>query len=228
VIAQDLDRDALAAVVPACPEWTVHDLLAHVTAGISDAAAGNVPELEGINLMDHWSDEAIHDALDAMLRRQLDERRDRTVTELVDEWRAGARAAVPMLRGERPFPPGLPPLFEWTVAMDITVHEDDLRGALGLEPAGPSLQAYTHAALWYGMALDVRIRALGRPAMRLEAGEVELDLGEGEPVATLRADPYEATLALTGRRTEQQLRALDWEGDPSQHLDILSAYMSPS
>lgn len=44
----------------------------------------------------------------------------------------------------------------------------------------------------------------------------------------LRASAFELTMALTGRRTEEQIRALDCDGDPSQYLDIFSMYMAPS
>lgn len=226
-IMRGLDREALQILVPACPAWSVRDLLAHVTAGVADSVMGNVPELDGVTLVDHWKDAAAHEALEALVRRQIEERRERSVDDLVDEWRAATEQALPMLRGECAFPPGIPPLMEWTIAMDVTVHENDLRHALGLQPADPTLPAYVLAATGYGMSLDARIRELGRPAMRLESGDVQLNLGEGPPSAVLCASPFELTMALTGRRTEEQIRALDWDGDPSQYLDIFSVYMTP-
>jgi uncharacterized protein (TIGR03083 family) len=227
-IVQTLGPVALNTVVPACPAWTVQDLLAHVTAGVVDSVAGNVPELAGVNLMDHWKDAAAHGALEELVSRQIRERQGRSVSDLLAEWRAATEQAAPMLRGERSFPPGVPPLMEWTIAMDVTVHDDDLRCALGREPADPTLPCFVHATTWYGMSLDIRIRDLERPAMRLEAEDVALDLGEGAPVAILRAGAYEMTMALTGRRSEEEIRALDWDGDPSPFLDVFSAYATPS
>ena len=227
-IMESLDPETFDRRVPACPAWTIRDLLAHVAAGISDSASGNVPELEGVNLMDHWRSIAAHDALEAMLRRQIEQRRAHSVDELLEEWRTAARHAEPLLRGQQEFPAQVPVFMDWRIAMDITVHEDDLRGALGLEPADPTLPCYAHAATWYGMALELRIRDLNRPAVRLEADSVALDLGDGEPAAVLRAGAYEMTMALTGRRTDDEIRALDWDGDPEPFLDIFSSYMSPS
>jgi uncharacterized protein (TIGR03083 family) len=222
------DRNAFEASVPACPAWTVRQTVAHVVAGIVDSASGNMPELDGLSLMDHWKDRVVYDALERMLRRQIDERAERSVAELCDEWQAATSAAMPMLRGERPFPPGTPPLIEWTIAMDVTVHEDDLRSALRLGPADPTLPAYAHTATWYGMSLDIRVRALGLPALRLVADDLVIDAGEGPPAAVLHASAYELTMALTGRRSRTQIRSMDWMGDPTAHLDILSLYAPPA
>jgi hypothetical protein len=34
--------DAPTAPVPACPEWSVHDLMAHMTGNCADILAGNI------------------------------------------------------------------------------------------------------------------------------------------------------------------------------------------
>lgn len=52
----------------------------------------------------------------------------------------------------------------------------------------------------------------------------ELVLGDGEPVATLRGEPFELLRAMSGRRSADRVRALDWEGEPGPFLDLLSAY----
>lgn len=88
-------------------------------------------------------------------------------------------------------------------------------------------QVHGDAQLVPGRVVAVRT-GRGRPAMRLESEDLVLDLGESPPEAVLRAGAFEMTMALTGRRTDDQIRALDWDGDPSQYLDIFSAYMTPS
>ena len=40
-IASDTPDEALSRTVPACPDWTVRDLLAHMVGVAEDFAAGN-------------------------------------------------------------------------------------------------------------------------------------------------------------------------------------------
>ena len=46
--------------------------------------------------------------------------------------------------------------------------------------------------------------------------------GEGEPGATVTGPPYELARAA-GRRTEAQLRALTWTGDPDPYVETLAS-----
>jgi Mycothiol maleylpyruvate isomerase N-terminal domain len=42
-----MDEAALGAQVPACPAWTVQDLLAHLTGIAADAAGGPTSQMPG-------------------------------------------------------------------------------------------------------------------------------------------------------------------------------------
>ena len=87
--------------VPACPGWTVHDLLAHMTGVPDDALNGR---LDGI-------------ATDPWTAAQVERGRALSVTDLVTRWSEQG----PVFEG---FP--LPP----EAVVDLTTHEQDLRGAL--------------------------------------------------------------------------------------------------
>lgn len=53
-------------------------------------------------------------------------------------------------------------------------------------------------------------------------------LGTGSEVATLKAARYELFRAFGGRRSEHQLRAMDWIGDVDAIIGVLSRYPLPT
>ena len=70
----DLAPEQAQVRVPACPDWTVRDLLSHMVGLGADVVAGDEPD-------DHnagWT------------ARQVARRRDRDVGALVEEWRSVA------------------------------------------------------------------------------------------------------------------------------------------
>jgi uncharacterized protein (TIGR03083 family) len=176
--------------VPACPEWTVRELLAHVTGVAADVLAGNLAEAG----TQPWVD------------AQLAARADATIDDLADEWRTSG-----------------PQVDEICAALgdaiaqlifDSVTHEQDLRGALAA-PGGRD-GALDIALGWATTAWAEQEGAAG--GLRLRADAVEVTLGDGDVVATLSAEPFEALRALTGRRSLDQVRALQWDGDPEPWL----------
>lgn len=210
--------------VPACPAWLVRDVVAHLAGGVVDVTTGHAPEFfAGMNLLDQWRDEKVARARDALTARQVQERRDSSMATLADEWRRASERLVPILRGETPVAPPLPPFVGAVLVNDIVVHEGDIRAALGLARA-PETAALSLALAGYSLSLDHRIRALGLPALILGYAGKDRRLGEGEAGATVRADRHELVRTLAGRRTRDQILALDWDGNPYPYLDIMSEY----
>lgn len=105
-LAQDLGDEQLASVVPACPAWTVHDVLAHLAGGASDAVNDRMDGAPS----PEWT------------QRHVDERRDRSVAELLAEIREYEDPIVESVV-DNPRP-----AFVWNIA----VHHADLHEALGL------------------------------------------------------------------------------------------------
>jgi uncharacterized protein (TIGR03083 family) len=174
-----------SAPVPACPDWTVRDLLAHVTGVAADLVAGR---LDGVGT-DPWT------------AAQVASRTDRSLAEVVAEWNEVAPAM------EEAFVAfgGLPD----QLVFDTTTHEHDLRGAVGATGAHRAGQVEI-ALRWAADAWAAGPAPAAGP-LRLVAGDVEVVLGTGAPVATVRADGLEALRALTGRRSWEQVAALDWD-----------------
>ena len=219
-LARNAGENANETKVPACPDWTVRDLIAHVTSIASDLAGGKIPP--DLNLIAFWD-------VDQSRRREefiddaLARRKNQSVDQLLEEWETLAMPLEAMIRGEQPFPEKAPPLADWVVVTDIGQHLQDLQGALGTTEhrdalaTGLSLRSYVEA---------MRLRSAHDklPAFRLRAGSREWVIGEGEPVATVTADPFELARAASGRRSPEQIRGYDWEGDPEPFLVLFYPY----
>ncbi|HJT38141.1 MAG TPA: maleylpyruvate isomerase family mycothiol-dependent enzyme [Actinomycetota bacterium] len=208
------------ARVPACPDWTVHDLIAHVTSIASELSSGGVPA--DLNLVQFWDDEMsrrrerfIDDALAKWRGRPLD--------DLVARWDTAATRLTSMIRGETPFPPGSPPLVDWVVVTDIGQHLQDLAGAIGTTSTRDSL-ATGLSLRSYVEAMRFRSAHDKLPAFRIRAGARQWVIGDGEPIATVTADPFELARAAAGRRSPDQIRAYDWDGDPEPFLVMFYPY----
>ena len=218
-----LDAAALGAQVPACPAWTVRDVVAHVTGVAADAAGGTYFS----GAADAWSDIRLAAARDVWTAGQVRSRRDRPVEALVAEWAGWAATLEPMLAGTVPPLPGSPAWLLSAPVADLAVHLHDVRGALRLPgdrdaPAtGLGLRIY---ARWLGDRLD----QAGRPALRLRVAGREWVEGSGQPAAALAADAFELFRALSGRRSLGQVRALGWDGDPEPYLDLFAPYPMPA
>jgi uncharacterized protein (TIGR03083 family) len=219
-LTADLDDAALAAIVPACPAWSVKDLIAHVTSVAAALATGSFPP--DLNPATFWDpDTAVR--REAFVEEGLAMRRNRSIGKLLDEWETAAGQLEAMMRGERPWPEEAPPLPEWIVVTDLAVHHHDLRGAIGAPgerdslATGLSLRSYVE-----GMRFASAVAK--RPTFRIEAGERGWTIGDGEPVATVTADPFELARAASGRRNPDQIRAFGWRGDPEPFIECFYPY----
>lgn len=116
-----LDRAALNADVPACPRWSVRDVVCHLVANLEDAAAGvlSIPPT------------------DEDTAAQVARCRHRDVAEMLGTW---AALAPPIERSIAQF--GV-----WPAVIDIASHEQDIHGALGRRGARDTA-AIWHGAGW--------------------------------------------------------------------------------
>ena len=193
-LVERLDADALAAPVPACPDWALRDLLSHMVGLGADVLAGDEPD-------DHNS---------AWTQRQVEARRDRSAADLLAEWRGLADPLMAWMRehGSRPL-------------NDVVIHEQDLRGAVGVVGGRDS----------DGLRI-VRDRMAGRfasalddlPPVALVSGEwTWCSQGEvGDAVVVVEADAFDLARALTSRRTADQLRSWTRRGDVAPYLDAFA------
>jgi len=221
VLALDLDEERLALQVPACPEWTVRDLIAHLAGIASDTLRGSY----FADALDAWRDPGLASQREVWTAGQVSTRVDRPIESVLREFdEYGGTLVTMMRRGQGLDGP------EWLLSApvgDLAVHLADLREALGLEPDEVSpITQYGFAA--YRSWLHARIAERGLPALRLSDGHKEWVLGSGSPGVTLTAGRYELFRTITGRRSASAIRAYDWSGDPAPYLPIISPYPLPA
>ena len=187
--APDLDRS-----VPACPGWSVRDVVAHLAGLAVDATSGR---LSGIP-SDEWT------------AGQVSDRAGRDLESVVSEWADGVDAVVAALDA-REMPPN--------IAMDVLCHEADVVEAVGA-PAPPAA-GWAPAAR--SVASRVVGNLDGPGTLVVRTPEAEFTGGDGEPT-TVDVDGYELWRALFSRRSRAQVRAWDWSGDPTPWVDHFGVF----
>ncbi|MUL64456.1 hypothetical protein BOO86_08285 [Mycobacterium sp. CBMA 234] len=190
-VAVGLSDDQLSTPVPATPDWTVREVLAHLVGGAADVSAGRV---EGAG-SDQWT------------QRQVQDRRGRRISELVAEWDQVAPTVEAGLSDRQIAGPNL--------AADVICHEGDLHEALGLgrverEHWQPFLDVMMQSAC-------LRFHRSDGLAIHDDQGQQWI-YSSSEPRTVLRADGYELLRASYSRRSRNQIAAWDWTPAPAPQL----------
>lgn len=168
-VAEPLTPEQLTVPVPATPEWTVHQLLAHAAGGSADAVAGRMDGAPS----------------PAWTSRHVAERAGASVTDLVEELRSTSDAVAEMSRGsERP-----------AIVWDKSVHLADLHEALGLgiPPESTWLPVLAQLAPWRLAGLPLTVVSgdasygAGGPAVTVAPYELFRSLFSRRSRAQLRA-----------------------------------------
>jgi uncharacterized protein (TIGR03083 family) len=127
--------------------------------------------------------------------------------ELLDKWSALSPAVEKLVDN------GI-----WPVVMDVVSHEHDVRAALG-DASGRDDE-------FIAVAAKVLLRTLGpsKPLLvETERHQIRVGPEEGEPI-TLRTTSWEAFRWRLGRRSPEQLAAMDWSADPTPVLHELCIF----
>jgi uncharacterized protein (TIGR03083 family) len=222
-LVADLGDRAAAMPVPACPAWSVHDVVAHLAGVCADILAGNVAGA----------------ATDPWTAAQVDARRERSFGEILAEWDdVGPEVAA--------FADDFPGRLGNQFITDVTVHEHDLRGALGRAGARGSDGVRIGADFLVNVFLHPGVTALALGPLEVRAGDRTWVVGtgdpptgdiggasraalmsieaipgpSGEPAGTLDVEEFELFRALTGRRSAAQIRCLEWSVDADPYLQV--------
>jgi uncharacterized protein (TIGR03083 family) len=222
-LVADLDDRAAATPVPACPAWSVHDVVAHLAGVCADIMAGNVAGA----------------ATDPWTAAQVDARRERSFGEILAEWDdVGPQVAA--------FADDFPGRFGNQFITDVTVHEHDLRGALGRVGVRDSDGVRIGAEFLVNVFLHPGVTALGLGPLEVRAGDRTWVVGTGEPptadiggasgdalmstevvpeptarpAGTLDVEEFELFRALTGRRSAAQIYRFEWSVDAEPYLPV--------
>lgn len=220
-LAMDLSDKDLARTVPATPDWTIRDVVSHLTGDTICVIAGDFPaaffnaigEPEAIRVLNQWTAEHVAS------------RKEQTLPETIAEWEDGSKQMTSMMRGDTPWPDNVPGDFAGRVMLtDVTVHQQDIYGALEIERDRDDVPIKMGAG-GYIATMDLRLKSQGGPALRVEVPEKTWTAGGDEPVATVRVPSrWELFRAMSGRRNPDQIRAYDWDGDPEPFVEYFYIY----
>ena len=132
----------------------------------------------------------------------------RPMPQTLDGWTAGAPRFEEVISAF-----DIPP-----AVIDVASHEQDIRGALG-RPGARDCPAVQQMAGWLLQNLRTPV------PVRITVEDAEFRIGpSGDPVLGLRTTRFEAFRWRMGRRSRDQLAALDWSGDPAPVLDHLVVF----
>jgi uncharacterized protein (TIGR03083 family) len=180
--------------VPACPAWTVTQLLAHLVGLNADVLAGDEPD-------DHNS---------TWTQRQIDTRAGRPPAELVAEWRTLTRPMQDYVRERGPRP-----------LNDVVIHEQDLRGAVG-RPGGRDSGGLAAVRDVMAERFATRVRAAHLAPVELRSPAWIFSTGDGDPGLELFAPDFDLVRALMTRRTADQLRQWSTAGAIDRYLPVFA------
>jgi len=184
-------------VVPACPDWTVRNCVAHLAGVCADLAAMRRPDGD----VQAWVD------------AQVSDRAEIPVAALLDEWDdVGPVFEAAIAKS---------PIGLGSLLYDVVAHEHDLAAALGRpavrEGSGIDVSLDILAGL---VANDLAANDL--PAVQFGDGEIEWIVGEGEPEFRVRASRFELMRFLGSRRSLTQMRTYDIDGDLDRFIPGLA------
>lgn len=194
---QQLQPDQLAAVVPACPAWTVHDLILHVASMPQAILVGDIPDGPDPN---PW--------IEGLIQRH----RTKSLEEIVLWWHSNDNA-LGALADQADL-----------LILDLFVHESDLHGAVGSvgHRAAPELaEQLAHSV--GTLAAQIDPSGLAPVAIETEVGRFVTT--DGTPGWTLRVSAWEAHRTLNSRRTAAEVRSLPGSGDPGPYLVLLDEHL---
>jgi uncharacterized protein (TIGR03083 family) len=193
-LVADLPPDRAELYVPACPDWTVRDLLSHMVGLGADVVAGDEPD----------------DHNEAWTSKQVANRQGRDVAALVAEWQDLTRPIQDWMRARNTRPLG-----------DVIIHEQDLRGALrvpGGRDSGGVAAIRDRFTGRFSAALGARppIALQGQSWSWCSAGD------PADATVVVRADEFDLARALVTRRSAAQIRSWTVRGDVDPYLDAFA------
>jgi len=193
-LASELSDESLGATVPCCPEWTVKDLVGHLTGLLEDRLAGRMPT-QGF---EEWT------------HAQVARYRGESIDDVLAAWQS-----LPVQRDDAP--PSLAAL-----SFDVVSHEHDLCQAVGVVGDRTSFSVHVGAER-ARERMGAQIAAAAAPGVLVTtASGTALVEGVGEPIA-LETSDYHLMRLVTGRVSHAQAASMAWSAEPTLVLDALFA-----
>ncbi len=200
-VASSLGPDEPTVVVPATPEWTVHDVLAHVIGAATDVISGRI---DGV-------------ATDPWTALQVEARRNVPVDEMLAEWDDSTPRLVSLIDSAGD-------LMDPRLFLDLWTHEQDIRGALA-RPGGRDDPIVADFAPGTAAGFVKRSAAAGLEPLSVEVMGIPRRPTPQRAVS-VRVDPFELIRAVVGRRSRAQIGRWDWSGtdDTDSYAEALVVF----
>ncbi|MGH2788480.1 MAG: maleylpyruvate isomerase family mycothiol-dependent enzyme [Actinomycetota bacterium] len=221
-LVASLDEAAAARPVPACPTWSVQDVIAHAMGICADIVNGNI---EGA-------------ATEPWTQAQVEARREWKLGDVLAEWDDVGPKIAGMLDG-------FSGRYANQIIADLTVHEHDIRGALNEPGHRDSDGVAIGTEFLVTMMIHMGAVVSGAGPLEIRAGDKTWIVGTGEPatgdrdswrefvavgesasplekaiVGSVSTSQFELFRATTGRRSAAQICGFDWTVDPDPFLPI--------
>ena len=194
-LVRELPEEALGTPVPACPGWSVRDVVAHLAANAEDMVAGS---MTGVPSPEQTA-------------AQIERMRVRSLPRLLADWETHAEE----LEAEAPAKALRLPL------IDLASHEHDIRGALARPEARDSEAVQICSQfLLESLRPPVPVRVVVEDA----EFRVGPDAGRDVAELVLTTSRFDALRWRMGRRSPAQLAAMQWSADPAAVLDHLVVF----
>ena len=189
--ADDLDRRT-----PACPRWSVRDVLAHLADGEVSFVDGGV---------------TVPDGNPCFVGDEVGVAAGRSLAELVSRWQRHAPELTQIPLASQ----------SWRVILHETLtHEADIRGAIG----APRLPADALAAAWPLLTEVIRHQLAPLGTVLLKLDEQPLMVGDGLPDVAVEATLFDFWRAWFGRRSPAQIRGWVRAGDADRFARTLPLF----
>lgn len=198
-----LSADDMTRRVPACPAWTVREVLAHLAGNAQDIGSGNTDNAGS----DEWT------------AAQVDRLAGKPAAEVIDILEAESVATEAALRTNAPKRSA-------QVVMDTTTHEHDLHNALGIAAHRDARQVEIGLTFLLQTIHDIGA-GFGLPPLQIEMNGEPVVLGGDTPEITMAGSPFEMLRAWSGRRTVAEVQALVTSGDLTPYTDVMLGPASP-
>jgi uncharacterized protein (TIGR03083 family) len=208
-LIRSLSAEELATPAAACPGWSVADVVGHLAGIVEDALAGRLSGPPD----------------DEQTAVQVERARGRSIDDVLDTWAGGVEPFAEVVTAA-----GVTPAM-----IDILTHEHDIRTALG-RPGHRDDPGVELAGRLVTAGLDLRpdvlevefpdgstCRSVADPADPTNPGD---PADTPRSTVTLRTTPFEMMRLRLGRRSPDEIRALDWSQDPTPFIDALYVFGS--
>lgn len=198
-LVRSLTPQQLEARVPSCPEWRVHDVVSHLAGVATDIINGR---LQGLPAPEHTA-------------TQVEERAATPTSIVLRAWeRDGSQLEALLAKSG----------YQVAPVVDVTVHEHDIRGAVGLpgNRSGPLVDLAVRRALDHFVG---KVDSAGLAPVGVRDADGTLIAGEAESSVGLQASRFELLRAIYGRRSRAQIeRRFEGTDDAALYVDLLCVF----